>query len=129
MTALDTKFRLAASKNIAKYGKVIQCIRSTQGAYNAATATVVNITVTSPVSVVIEEWAQSRRYADGKFATGIIIGDGDKILTIAALNYTKNIATDKFVIDGVTFTVPEDGVAITYSGELPCLYQVVARNA
>jgi hypothetical protein len=128
VTALDNKLGPIALKLIAKYGKQLQIVRTTQGAYDTTTATVSNTSTTTPIKCVVAEWAQSRRYADGKFSTGVILGDGDKILTMAALGIVKPLAGDQFIIDGDAFTVPENGIAITYSGELACIYDVIARN-
>jgi hypothetical protein len=127
--SLDTAARKVAYKTINKFGKSLVLTRLTVGTYDTATATATNTTSTTNFKAVVEEWAQTKRAADGISGTGLAYMPNDKVLTIAALGFSKPLPGDTIPIDGETFTIPEKGVETVYSGELAALYIVVARKA
>ncbi len=124
MTELDAELPGLALELIAEFGKVVVYSVVSAGVYNVATGDILPGEVNSTIKVIVEDYnLQSSGQA---FASGLI-ESGDKKLTVAAQSFAALPTTeDKFVVDGVTYRVVN--VKITYSGELPAIYELQGRQ-
>jgi len=88
--SLNTKLLNISSKLINKFGTSIVWTPNIEGSYDVSTSSLSNTTGT-PVTLncIIEEYAESLRFLGDKLSPGSQIIEGDKKVTIAALDVSS----------------------------------------
>lgn len=118
--ALDKIAGPLAVKLINKFGKAITLIRVSEGTYDPATATTTNTETSETINGVLED------YRPYDLANGLA-AVGDKKITVAAKGLTVPNLTDAVTVDSVRYAIVSRQTI--YSGELPALYILQARQA
>ena len=122
MTELDEELPELVLEIIEEFGKNVPFKQFGASVYDAATRTNVPGVGELTIKAVVEDMR-------GDSFNGNAVLSGDKKLTCGALAFvTKPQPSDKFDVDGQWFTIAENGVKTTYSGELACLYEIQGRR-
>lgn len=119
---LDAEMGPIAVELINEFGKQISYIRVSAGEYDPATSSVPVVETPEPIAAFVTD-PTGWQIANGLGAVG-----GKNIL-VAALGWATPSLTDKFVIDGKTYTVMKDGIKAIYSGELVCAWTINGQFA
>jgi hypothetical protein len=127
-TRLDNILVPQAVKQIAKYGKLLTYVRRDAETYDVATAKVTRNTVSLPIKAIVEDYRPNIPGLS-KAGLSLVLQPKDKLIYIAAGNFSAPNSGDQITIDDETFTVPPDGVGKYYSGDLVCLWLLVGRKA
>lgn len=119
MTELDAELGPIAFDAIEEFGKSVTYVRNTAGAYNPATSEAVPTSDPITIKALVED-------TKGTYLGSGLIEAADKKLTVSAQYFQTFEPTplDTFIVDGVTYTVTDNGIKKTYSGELVCLYEI-----
>jgi hypothetical protein len=121
---LDARARAVASKAIKKYGKTIAYTVVSDATYDVATSEAAATTSARTLKAVVEDVKQSQ--ANNSDSSSVY---ATKRILVAALDVDFSPSPgDTFTVDGETFTVVEEGVKATYSGELVCIYTMYGKK-
>lgn len=120
LTALDITLRPLASSLMERFGKTVTYTKQTPGTYNTATGEAVPSETPTEIKAVLEE-ARGAQFAEN------LVQAGDKKISAAAEAFAEAPKPgDGFTVDGRRYSVIQ--VRTTYSGELPALYEILARK-
>lgn len=122
MTALDITLRPLAAALMERFGKTVTHVSvGTAVSYNPATGAASQSQTPAEVKAVVED-ARGAQFAEN------LVQAGDKQISAAAAAFTAAPKPgDAFAVDASRYSVVQ--VRTTYSGDLPALYQVLARKA
>lgn len=124
MTELDGIFPDLALELITEFGKLIQYVNISEGAYDVKTAKNTTVWLPSDIPAVVEDY--SLQGSGQGYASGMIEA-GDKKITVASLSLPVEPTTgDKFGLNGDVYGVRN--VKAFYSGELVAAYEIQGRR-
>lgn len=125
MTELDEEIGPIAYELIETYGKAITYTVTGESAYDTSTGKSVAPEESKPIKATVED-------ANGVWQSGSLIEKADKKILISRQAFTEAFGedvepspSDKFEIDGGTYTVGSYGLKRIYSGELVAAYQIM----
>ena len=117
---LDTKARATSDKLIGKFGKQVTLTRVTEGTYDPATGDVSDgSNTTQTVAALIKDF-------NGIELLSGVIQQGDRNVSVAALNATEPQIGDTMTIDSLVYNVL--AVKSIWSGEKTAVYQLQVRK-